>query len=272
MHHTGHQMQPTALRSNHREQEILKELRLAGGSCRVGYLAKRLGVTDETVRRNIRALQDKSQVRKVHGGVLLVEDLTLTEQPFLARMDKNATAKRQLAAKLAEMIEDGDSLFLDIGSTSAFAALALRDHRNLYIVTNSITVANTLAARNGNRVFFAGGELRAHDGGAFGQDAINFIRRFNVQYAVFSAGAINAETGFMLHDLQEADLLFEAAKRAQTRIILADSSKFELRAPIAITAQSGFDILITERPPPAPIVGMLAGNEISLVLAGLEKE
>ena len=265
-------MQETAPRSNHREQEILKELRLAGGSCRVGYLAERLGVSDETVRRNIKALQEKSQVRKVHGGVLLAEGLTLTEQPFQARMDEHAEAKRQIAAKLAEIIDDGDSLFLDIGSTSAYAASALRDHRNLYVVTNSLTVASTLAARNGNRVFFAGGELRGHDGGAFGQDAISFVRRFNVQYAVFSAGAINCEVGVMLHDINEADLLAEAMPRAQTRILLADSSKFGIRAPIAINDATSIDILITETAPPDAVIDMLGENETSLVIAGNEKE
>ena len=82
--------------------------------------------------------------------------------------------------------------------------------------------------------FFAGGELRTHDGGAFGLHAINFIRRFSVRYAVFSIGAINAEISLMLHDIQEADLSREAAGRAQTPIIVADSSKFGQRAPIAI--------------------------------------
>ncbi|MBV1865170.1 MAG: DeoR/GlpR family DNA-binding transcription regulator [Rhodobacteraceae bacterium] len=260
-------MHATPLRSNHREQEILKELRLSGGSCRVGVLAKRLGVSEETVRRNIKVLQAKSLVRKVHGGVLLAKDLTLTEPPFQARMDKNASAKRLLAARLAEMISDGDSLFLDIGSSTAYAAQALRNHRNLYIVTNSLTVAGILATRNNNRVFFAGGELRNHDGGSFGQDARAFIRRFNVQYAVLSVGAINAQIGFMLHDIQEADLSQQAAARAQTCIVLADSSKFERRAPIGVADQSRIDILITESQPSEPIIQMLARNDISLALA-----
>lgn len=260
-------MTSTGLRSNHREQEILKELRLAGGSCRVGFLAERLGVSDETVRRNIKTLQAKSQVRRVHGGVMLAEDLTVTEQPFRARMDKNAPAKRMLAEELARMISDGDSLFLDIGSTTAYAAQALANHRNLYVVTNSLSVANSLATRNNNRVFLAGGELRPHDGGSFGQDAINFIRRFNFQYAVFSVGAVNAEIGFMLHDIQEADLSREAAARAQTRILLADSKKFGHRAPIAVYDQDSFDILITEAAPPEPIRRLLDQRDISLVLA-----
>lgn len=261
-------MSGTTVRSNHREQEILREIRLSGGSCRVGYLAERLGVSDETVRRNIKALQGKLLVRKVHGGVLLSEDLTLTEQPFQARMRRNASAKRQIAAKLSRIVKDGDSLFLDIGSTTAYAAQALTGHRNLYVLTNSLAVANTLATINDNRVFFAGGELRPHDGGSFGQDAISFIRRFNVQYAVFSVGAINGEIGFMLHDIQEADLSREAALRSQTRIVLADSEKFDRRAPIAMANQSDLDILITEARPTRAIEGMLERSVISLVLAG----
>jgi len=258
-------------RSNQREQEILNELRLAGGSARIGDLARKLKVSDETVRRNVKALQARAQVRKVHGGVLLSEDLTLTEQPLMARMRRNAKTKRQLAHKLAGMIEDGDSLFLDIGSTTAYAAQALAGHRNLYVVTNSLAVASTLASINNNRVFFAGGELRRHDGGSFGDNAISFVRRFNLQYAVFSTGAINAEVGFMLHDMAEADLSRAIADRAQTRIILADSEKFGRRAPIALSDQDEIDMLITDKAPPAAVRDMLERNEISLILADEEQ-
>ncbi|MDQ7071789.1 MAG: DeoR/GlpR family DNA-binding transcription regulator [Rhodobacterales bacterium] len=259
-------MQDAPEHSNHREQEILRELRLAGGSSRVGFLADRLGVSDETIRRNIKSLAARALVRKVHGGVLLAENLTVVEQPFQSRMDKNAGVKQRLAQRVAEMIDDGDSLFLDIGSTTAYVAQALRHHRDLYIVTNSLAVAHTLTARNNNRVFLAGGELRSHDGGAFGMDAINFIRRFNVQYAVLSVGAINADTGFMLHDIQEADLSCEAALRAQTRIIVADSAKLGQRAPIAVTDPAKFDILVTDVAPSADIAEMLAHNDISIVI------
>ncbi len=250
-----------------REQEILDEIRLAGGSCRVGYLAGRLGVSDETVRRNIKALQARAMVRKVHGGVVLSEGMTLTEQPFQARMRKNAGAKRRIAARLAELISDGDSLFLDIGTTTAYAAQALRGKKRLYVVTNSLTVASTLATINSNRVFFPGGELRAHDGGAFGAQAIEFISRFNVQHAVLSAGAINADPGFMLHDLGESELSQAAAQRAQTRIILADSAKYNQRAPVTLANQEALDILISEAPPPQAIAKMLERRDIALLLA-----
>ena len=120
---------------------------------------------------------------------------------------------------------------------------------------------------NGNRVFFCGGELRSHDGGAFGQQAVDFVSRFNVQYAVLSAGAINADTGFMLHDLNEADLTRAAAARARTRIVLADAAKFDQRAPITMAGQNDIDMLITEAGVPQAIANMLERREIALVTA-----
>ncbi len=250
--------------TNQREQEILREIRLAGGSCRIGFLAARLAVSDETIRRNIKSLEASALVKKVHGGVSLVGLVSVVEPPFQSRMDKNAEAKKQLAARVADMIENGNSLFMDIGSSTAYVAQALQNHTDLYVVTNSIAVAHMLTARNNNRVFLAGGELRSHDGGAFGQDAINFIKRFNVQYAIMSVGAISAKAGFMLHDIQEADISCEAIRRAQVSIVVADSSKFGLRAPIAMQTPEDIDILVTDAEPDAAICAMLDKYEISL--------
>lgn len=252
--------------TNQREQEILREIRLAGGSCRIGFLARRLNVSDETIRRNIKSLENNALVKKVHGGVSLVGMVSVVEAPFQSRMDKNAEVKKQLAARVADMIENGDSLFMDIGSSTAYVAQALQNHRDLYVVTNSIAVAHLLTARNNNRVFLAGGELRSHDGGAFGPDAINFIKRFNVQYAIMSIGAISAKGGFMLHDIQEADISCEAARRARVCIVVADSSKFGHRAPIAMREPEEFDILVTNEPPEQSIGAMLDKNGITLIV------
>ena len=103
-------MQP---RGNHREREILDEVRLAGGAARIHFLAERLGVSEETIRRNVKALEAGGQVHKVHGGVYLAEPQD--EEPFRQRMDENPDAKRRIAAEVASIVRDGDSLFLDIG-------------------------------------------------------------------------------------------------------------------------------------------------------------
>ncbi len=250
--------------TNQREEEILRELQRAGGSCRVSFLAQRLDVSNETIRRNIRTLEDANVVRKVHGGVHLIE--SAIEPTFQSRMGTHAEEKANIAAAVVEMISDGDSVFLDIGSTTAFVAMELKKRSNLFVVTNSAFVANTLATRNGNRVFLAGGELRAHDGGAFGAEALDLVSRLNVQFAVFSVGAVNAELGFMLHDLEEANLARIAAANAQVRIVVADRDKFNKRAPVSIGRDVQFDVFCTDEKPPQAITDMLKAMDIDLIV------
>lgn len=248
-----------------REQEILTELKLSGGSSRIQFLAERLQVTEETVRRNIRALEDQGLVTKVHGGVHLknADD----EQPLTIRMSENAEAKRLIASEVAHLIKDGDRLFLDVGSTTAFIAMALARHQDLLVVTNSLVVAGHLATRNGNRVFFAGGELRSHDGGSFGAEARDFIRRFALDYAILSIAAINANHGFMLQDLQEAELSRAAIGQSAERIIVADHAKFGRTAPIILDEPARFDRLVTDRTPPAEISAMCDAQSVAIHVA-----
>lgn len=253
--------------TNQREEEILRALQRAGGSYRVSALAELLNVSKETIRRNVKTLEERRLVRKVHGGVHLAEDVV--EPPFENRLNAQADVKEVLAQAVAKTISDGDSVFLDIGSTTAYVALALRNHSNLFVVTNSVFVAQTLATRNNNRVFLAGGELRAHDGGAFGAEALDLVRRLNVQFAVFSAGAVNSELGFMLHDLEEANIARVAAENAQVCIVVADSKKFNKRAPVSLDKMSVIDVFFTDNAPPASIQSMLDKHEIeTVVVAG----
>lgn len=253
------------MHATHREMEILEELRLSG-SCRIQDLARRLNVSEETIRRNVKNLSRQGLVRKVHGGVYIPE--ALREPSFTQRMNVNPDAKRRIAAHLAAIIQNGDSLILDIGSTTAYVARALREHHNLFVVTNSVAVAQMLATRNNNRVFLAGGELRPHDAGAFGKEAIAFVRQFSVQYAVLSVAAIDADTGFMLFDLQEAEFSREILDRAECSIVAADHSKFGLRAPIRIAEPAAFDMLVTDEPAPPDIAAVLADASVTVNSTG----
>lgn len=255
----------TILHSNHREREILEELRHQGGSCRIQQLAERLNVSEETIRRNVKSLVKAGIVRKVHGGVHLAE--SHIEQPFNRRLIVNREAKREIAEKMADIIKPGDTLFLDIGSTTAHIANSLVKHRDLFIVTNSLSVAQTLATKNNNRVFLAGGELRAHDAGAFGQEALDFVSQFNAQYAVLSVTAINAEAGFMVQDIREAVFSRAISARSRVTIVAADDEKFGKTAPIILNPPASFDVLVTNRKPPADIRDMLQANDIDLVLS-----
>lgn len=237
--------------TSHRGAEILELVTRAGGSMRIHSIAEALDVSEETVRRNVRRLSDEGLVRKVHGGVLL--QYGSTELSFAQRMAENPLPKQRIAAHVARLVSNGSSLFLDIGSTTAFIAEALKSHQELLVVTNSVSVAHSLAARNNNRVFMPGGELRGHDGGIFGAQALDFVRNFRTDFAVLSTSAINALHGFMLFDLEEARYSRAIMANARTRIVAADTSKFGRSAPIALDAPSAVDLLVTNAPPPRDI-------------------
>lgn len=251
--------------SSQRERAIL-DLLQDKGSARVEALATQLGVTDETIRRNLKRLEAQGMVTRVHGGVHLKD--WGPEASFAQRMVQNPGAKRRIAEAVARLIPDGASVFLDVGSTTAYAAQALRLRRELLVVTNSLAVAQALTGVNGNRVFMAGGELRSHDGGAFGAEALAFVQQFRVGHAVLSAAAIDAGAGFLLQDLREAEFSRAMLARAEARIVAADASKYGRSAPIAIAPPEAFSHLVTDLPPPDAIADMLERAGIALVLAG----
>lgn len=236
---------------NHRQQEILNALRRAGGSLRVQRLAEELQVSEETVRRNLKRLADGGLVEKMHGGARLAGNLGETD--FQQRLKQNPDAKQIVARHMAGMIADGTSLFLDVGSTTSYIADALRDHCNLLVVTNSVSVAYKLATRGGNQVYMAGGLLRAHDGGAFGAEAMTFANNFKTDLAVLSTAGITAEDGFMLADLEEANFSRAILRNAGRRIVASDSSKFGRSAPITLCEPGLIDTLVCDRAPPADL-------------------
>jgi len=247
-----------------RERAILDSLTQTG-SARIGDLAAALGVSEETVRRSLKRLEVLGSVTRVHGGVHLRD--WGDEPSFTLRLGVNPEAKRRIAARLAGLIEHGASLFLDVGSTTAFVARALRDHRDLLVVTNSLAVAQTLAGRGGNRVFMAGGELRPHDGGAFGAEALAFVRQFRVRHAILSAVALDGRTGFMLNDLREAEFSRAIIDCAEMTTIAADATKFDRSAPVRIAAPDAIHRLVTDTPPSGPLASLLGAAGIEVILA-----
>jgi DeoR family transcriptional regulator, glycerol-3-phosphate regulon repressor len=246
------------------DQAILDHLAVAG-SARIEGLAGLLSVSQETIRRALRRMEAGGAIARVHGGVQLRG--WGAEASFSQRMVVHPDRKRRVARRLAQLIDHGASLFLDVGSTTAFVAQALRDHRELLVVTNSLTVAQTLAGRGGNRVFMAGGELRAHDGGAFGTEALAFVRQFRVEHAILSAAAIDGQTGFMLNDLREAEFARAIIDCARLATIAADGSKFGAIAPVRIAPPEVFGRLVTDEAPAGALADLMQRHEIDVILA-----
>ena len=248
-----------------RHADIVRMVR-ERGTLAVSEIANTLGVSDETVRRDLRPLVHRGDVVKLHGAVTLPHQVG--EAPFERRLREFAEAKRAIARRTAELVEDGDSLMLDTGTTTSIFAQELLKKRNLTIVTNSADIARTLATVNGNKVYMAGGELNGDNGAAFGPSAIAFASGFRVRHAIVSIAALDAAYGPMDSRLAEAEFARMVLSRGENRIMLSDSSKFGRTALIKVCDYDGIDRLVTEAAPPPALAAALASAGVSVDVAG----
>lgn len=248
-----------------RHNDILRLLQ-QDGTVTISDLARRLDVSLETVRRDIRPLTANGTVVKMHGAVALPS--LIGEAPFEKRMRENSEAKKAIAVATAATIRDGDSVMLDTGTTTSFLARELLGHRRLTVVTNSSDIARTLATVNDNRVYMAGGELRSDNGAAFGVSAIDFIGHFSVAHAVITAGAIDAEGGIMDYDLEEAEFARAVVARGRRTVVVTDHSKFGRQGLVRVCPLSAVSDLFTDKAPPRDIAAALRTAGVHVLLAG----
>ena len=230
--------------------------------CTVAELSEELSVSDETIRRDIRQLEEEGDAVKVHGGVRLPENVY--ETPFVSRMKEREDVKRGIAAQAAQLIPDGASLFIDSGTTSAWTAKALLGKRSLTVVTNALEVAKDLQGQSNTRIFLAGGEINADYSASFGLTAIDFVSEFSTDYAILSMGAINSRSGLMDFHLGEVEVKKAALERTNSAIVVADSMKFERNGLIKAADFDQIQTLVTDRAPPPDLKQKMPDVEVVL--------
>ena len=243
------------------EQELLNIVNLRG-TVTVLEMAQILNVSDQTVRRIVKPMEMRGDLRKVHGALVSTHDLM--DPPFLSRMNKNRTAKLAIANCIADLIPDGSSLAIDTGSTSGFVAQALRRKKNLSIVTNSTFIASTLSMIESNHVFMAGTKLRNHDGAAFDKGAFDTIASFSVEYAILSASRVHPTLGFLGYDQCEIDIAKAMTDISECTIMAVDRSKFfkDGRLPSQrLPALRLNDMIVCEARPDACFADLIAGHK-----------
>lgn len=247
-----------------RHADILKIIQ-EEGTITITRLAEKLGVSLETVRRDVKPLARDGSVLKMHGAIGLPS--VVGEAPFERRMREQADAKRTIARLVAATIHDGESVMLDTGTTTSFLARELLNHRRLTVVTNSSDIARTLATVNGNKVYMAGGELRSDSGASFGVSAIEFVSRFSVDHAVITAGAVDAQHGIMDYVLEEAEFARVVLTRGKRSVVVTDHTKFGRQGLVQVCGFDAFGELATDMPPPRDIAAAVEKAGARLLVA-----
>ncbi|WP_068093512.1 DeoR/GlpR family DNA-binding transcription regulator [Novosphingobium rosa] len=238
-------MEATIEKRSQRQREIIARMR-SGRTLSVMALAGDLAVSDETIRRELRALEEQGVIIREHGGARLATQVH--EGPLNQRMEENADAKLRIARAAAELVDDGAIVFIDSGTTSCFIARQLVERRALTVITNSLQVASDLGGINNNKLFLAAGQMD-YDYRAFSDHvAQDYVRGFTPHLAILSVGGISIERGLMDFHPGEAAMSRIAYATSKRVLLAADASKIGRYALIQTAELTDVDILVTDRP------------------------
>ncbi|WP_370321180.1 DeoR/GlpR family DNA-binding transcription regulator [Oricola sp.] len=246
----------------------IMEIARREGRVEVDTLASRFSVTPQTIRKDLNDLCDLEKLYRVHGGAVFPSNTV--NLAYIARREIAAGGKASIADRAASLIPDGASLILNIGTTVDQVAHALVRHNDLMVITNNLNVATTLYDAPGIEVVISGGMVRKADGGVVGEAAIDLIRQFKVDYAVVGTSAVDTEGTLLDFDYREVRVAKAILEQARSKILVADTTKFERRAPVQIGHLSDIDIFVTDARPPEEIVDICAEAGVDLIITDEE--
>ncbi len=206
-------------------------------------LARELAVSESTIRRDLDQLAEEGLARRVYGGVLFA-GVSPKLPHFDARQSLNWEQKRAVARKTAELIEDGDTVLLD-GGTTTYEVARLLVGRPLHVVTNSLPVANLFAADAGSDLILIGGNICPRTGAAQGPYAARMIASLRVRKTILSVAAIN-DDGFFNNNMMLVETERAMLDVADEVIVAADSSKLGHRSLAHLCGLGAIDRLVVD--------------------------
>ncbi len=255
-------------------RRIILNLVRENGEVSIANICNRFGVTEMTARRDLSALDRDGLLRRVHGGAVSALGRSY-EPPYLLRSTVNLEAKRRIAAKAAELVADGESLALDVGTTTLEIVRQLQTKRNLTILASSLPIANEvvshLSLENNVRLILTGGIVRAGELSMIGHIAESACSELHVDKAFIGIGGLSLEDGLTEYNLEDALVKRALLKTALRKIVLADGSKLGRTAFATVAPLSSVDTLITDPSAPEEVIQGLTRRKIQVIVVGEEQ-
>jgi DeoR/GlpR family transcriptional regulator of sugar metabolism len=256
------------LSKSDRQTRILGELR-ASSSIRISELAAALGVSGETIRRDLLEMGETGLLSRTYGGA--VARPFGFEPAWNERLNEMADERRLIATIAADLIRPGDALMIDSGSTVLhFAQRLAADLRDITVITQSFSVAMALGGNPSFTVISCPGKYDPHEGNVTGAETVDFLQRYSVNWAIIGASGI---TGDGPNEARAGGAAIKRTMltRAEQNMLLLDHSKFDRMNLEVICSLERIDRLVTDRPPAGRLKKALvtAGTEVSVALADL---
>ena len=207
-------------------------------------LSQQLFVSLPTIRRDLAELQRRNQIVRSHGGAKKVQG-EHTVAPLNFRRTVNAAPKRALCRAAAELVAEGDIIFIDSSTTTLQMADFLGEKKGITVITNGIPLATALV-KKGIKTYCTGGEIFENSLAHFGSFAEDFIRRFNIDILFFSCHGVNEKGMLTDPSLPETQIRRTAIQQSKKTVFLCDETKFSLSTPYNLVSIDTLDCVITD--------------------------
>ena len=245
-------------------QQAIAELVGRRGRVSVVGLAQRFDVTTETVRRDLSALERLRLLRRVHGGAVPVDTLTMVETGLTDRDAANTEQKARIAARAVDLLPAGGAtVLLDAGSTTARLVDDLPRDLELTIITHAVPLAARLASYPQVELHLLPGRVRRTTQAAVGTETVAALQSLRVDIAFMGTNGISVGHGLSTPDRDEAATKRAMVESAQQVVVLADATKIGLERTVRFAELDEVDVLVTDD-------GITAADRKAFESAGLE--
>ena len=229
-------------------RRIITDRIRATGQVVVSALSAEFQVSEETIRRDLENLEQSGIATRIYGGAVLRGN-DHSAPPYSIRKNTNIEPKVAIAQALSRLVRDGDTLMVDESSTSAYAVRALRQKKNITLITNSLELLREMADQDTWHVVSTGGSIKTDVLAQVGPHALRTVGSYHAAYAILSCRGINEQLG--LADSDDAVVQIKQAMVASCdqSILLADHRKFDRSGLVALGPLGLVDKLITDETP-----------------------
>ena len=254
-----------------REFKIINKLR-AERIVHLSDLSTAIGVSENTIRRDLQRLQDTGILKRTHGGAVITEEDHDTHSSddvdWLARESQSPAEKQRIGREAANLVHDGEAIILDAGTTTMQIARNLREKRNLTVVTNAVNIGLELARNANLTVVLTGGILRELSKSLVGPLVEDFISgSIHVDRLFLSAGGVSTDAGITNANTIEVPIKRAMIRAAREVILVVTHQKIGRRSFTQIAPLEAISTIVTDTSADAGLVASLEARGIKVILA-----
>jgi DeoR family fructose operon transcriptional repressor len=255
--------QPAAVRRR-RILELMNE----GDFLRPADIAAAMSVSGETIRRDLMALEQSGELRRIHGGAVAPVRVIDTEPDRANRSMEHPREKEEIAAAVASLVSDDDTVFMDVGTTVEAAARGLPSSFCGIVITNSLVVGSMLGDRPSIELYVLGGRMRVGELTTYGPEVLSQVRSFNADLAFLGAGGIDVAAGFTDYSTEDVATKQMMIEKASKTYVLAVGEKLGRVAVRHVCDLGSISGVITNRGANSLQVANLRKAGVQVLLGG----